>query len=69
LALNAWMRAFSRSIRMRDVVLPVTHPCIAGVTPGVTLSGWFVVMGVSALPRYCLQLLCCCDVPPVPYQA
>jgi hypothetical protein len=69
LALNAWMRAFSRSIRMRDVVLQATRPSVAGVTPGVTLSGWFVVMGVSALPRYCLQLLCCCDVPPVPYQA
>jgi len=63
------MSAFSRSIRMRDVVLPVTHPCIAGVTPGVTLSGWFFVMEVSALPRYCLQLRFCCDVPPVSHPA
>jgi hypothetical protein len=67
--LNAWMRAFSRSIRMRDVVLQATRPSVAGVTPGVNLSGWFFVMEVSALPRYCLQLRFCCDVPPVPYQA
>jgi len=63
------MRAFSRSIRVRDVVLQATRPFIAGVTPGVTLSGWFFVMGVSALPRRCPQLPFFCDVPPVPYQA